>query len=69
MSKQTPAEINRLNAAWLAHPEVVALQAAVAAHVAANPVSGVDGMTAAIQFASAWVRANESFPEDGIVRD
>jgi hypothetical protein len=69
MSTQSNAEKNRLNAAWLAHPEVVALEAAVAAFVAANPINGADGMTAAIKFSTAWVRANESFPEDGIIRD
>ena len=33
MSQQSPGEKARLRAAWEAHPQVIALQAAVAAHV------------------------------------
>jgi hypothetical protein len=69
MSKQSPGEKARLRAAWEAHPQVIALRAAVAAHVATITATGPEAMTQAIRFAGAWVQANGPLPEDGIICD
>ena len=70
MSTQSPLEKRVLKAAWDSDERVVALNAAVKAHVAESAVPfGADAVTAAIQFASAWVRANGPLPESGLISD
>jgi hypothetical protein len=69
MSSQTHAQKLALDATWKAHPQVVALNAAVIAHVATITATGPDAMTQAIQFAGAWVQANGPLPDSGILCD
>lgn len=69
MSDQTKEQKIALNAAWLAHPTVAAFQAAVAAHVADNGLTGLAGMNATLAFSNAWVRDNGPLPESGILCD
>lgn len=68
MSDQSAAERRALHAAWQTHPQVRALHAAVAAHVAAEGLTGVDGMTAAVRFASAWA-VEHGLPDSGVLCD
>ena len=67
MSTQSPAEKRALDAVWKAHPKVIALNAAVVAHVATITSTGPEAMTEAIQFAGAWVRANGPLPDSGLL--
>jgi hypothetical protein len=69
MSSQTPAQKRALDAVWRAHPQVIALEAAVAAHVATITATGAEAMTQAITFAGAWVKANGPLPDSGILCD
>ena len=70
MSTQTPLEKRVLKAAWDADERVIALNAAVEEHVSSSTLPfGADAMTAAIQFASAWVRENGPLPESGLICD
>lgn len=70
MSTQTPLEKRVLKAAWDADERVIALNAAVKEHVSGSTLPfGPDAMTAAIQFASAWVRENGPLPESGLICD
>ena len=55
-----------LHAAWLAHPQVVAFDAAVAAHIKDNGLTGLDGMNKVLTFATEWQQANGWLPESGI---
>lgn len=67
MSTQSPAEKRALDAVWKAHPKVIALNAAVVAHVATITSTGPEAMTEAIQFAGAWVQANGPLPDSGLL--
>jgi len=69
MSTQSPAEKRALDAVWRAHPQVVALNAAVIAHAATITATGPEAMTEAIQFAGAWVQANGPLPDSGLISD
>ena len=66
---QTRQERAALHAAWLAHPQVIALDAAVAAHVRQAGLTGVDGMSAALAFAAAWITEHGMLPESGVLCD
>jgi hypothetical protein len=57
----------QLHAAWLAHPQVVAFDAAIAAHIKAKGLTGLDGMNATLRFAAAWQKANGPLPDSGII--
>lgn len=70
MSTQSPLEKRVLKAAWDADERVIALNAVVKEHVAKSALPfGADAMTAAIQFASAWVRENGPLPDSGLISD
>jgi hypothetical protein len=70
MSTQTPLEKRVLKAKWDADERVIALNAAVEEHVSGSTLPfGPHAMTAAIKFASAWVRENGPLPESGLICD
>lgn len=69
MSDQTKDQKLALDAAWRVHPQVVAFQNAVAAHVADQGLSGLDGLNATLRFAAAWQAANGPLPDSGILCD
>lgn len=70
-SSQSSFEKRRLDAIWRAHPQVVALSAAVDEYVSNLDSVEVtaESMTDAIGFANAWVREHGDLPNPGIKCD
>jgi len=69
VSTQSLPEKQALHAIWRAHPQVVALDAAVAEFVKTITSTGAEAMTEAIQFAGAWVREHGELPDSGLICD
>lgn len=66
MDKQ---EKQRLHAAWLAQPEVVAFDSAIREHIAQSGLTGLAGMNEVLRFSAEWIRVNGSLPVSGILCD
>jgi hypothetical protein len=70
MSSQTPQERQALHAAWSAHPQVVALTAAVTAHAArTRHLPDAEAITASLRFAREWIAEHGELPDSGILCD
>lgn len=71
MSTQTHQEKLALDAAWQAHPKVVAFKAANAAFAATLPqdMPLVDAMNATLRFGSGWLAENGELPPSGVLCD
>jgi hypothetical protein len=70
MSTQSPAEKARLNAAWKAQPEVIALTAAVDAFIAEgfDPTTTLlDRVNATVAFSNAWIKEHGHLPDSGLI--
>jgi hypothetical protein len=67
MAEQSAAERATLNAAWNAHPQVVAFRAAMSDFVETRELTGPEGATELLAFANTWLTENGPLPDSGIL--